>query len=196
MGPGRVALALALVLAIAAPLASADDRPVVFGTSLPLNGDIPSGQAGRNVDILAREYGEKTFGRIATIKTGAGGRWSCTVRPRIFTTYVATTTGSLTSSVDVNVSPRLDLDLRRGILSVSARTLKPLRGHHVFVQVRRRGGAWHGVRKIVLGSGSKAKTSFQAPVGLSEIRLFMPTAEAGAGYDGGFSGILVFRNTA
>lgn len=189
-------LALALVLAVAAPLASADDRPVVFGTSLPLNGEIPSGQAGQNVDILAREYGKKTFGRIASVRTRAGGSWSYTVRPRIFTTYVATTTGSLTSSVDIRVSPRLDLDLRRGILTVSARTLNPLRGHYVFVQVRRRGGAWHGVRKIVLGPGSKSRTSFQPPVGLSEIRLFMPTAQAGAGYDGGFSGILAFRNTA
>jgi hypothetical protein len=189
-------LALALVLAVAAPLASAVDRPVVFGGSLPLNGEIPSAQAGQNVDILAREYGKKTYGRIATVQTNAGGRWAYTVRPRIFTTYVATTTGSLTSGVDIHVQPRLDLDLRRGILSVSARTLNTLRGHHLFVQVRRRGGAWHGVRKIVLGPGARARTAFAAPQGLSEIRLFMPAAQAGPGYDAGVSAILVFRNTA
>ncbi len=195
-GPGRVALALALLLAIAAPLAGAADEPVMFGDALPLNGQIPSARPGQGVDILAREYGQKGFGRIASVTTKAGGRWSYVAHPRILTTYVATTTGSLTSQIDVHVSPRLDLGLRRGILSVSAKTLNTLRGHYVLVQVRRPGGTWHGVRKIVLGRGARASIPFQAPVGRSEIRLFMPASQAGNGYDGGFSGILVFRNTA
>ena len=194
-GPARVALALALLLAVAAPLAGAADEPVMFGDTIPLIGAIQSGQAGRSVDILAREYGQKGFGRIASVTTKAGGRWSFVARPRIFTTYVATTTGSLTSSVDIHVSPYLNLDLRHGILSVSAKTLNTLRGHYLLVQVRRPGGTWHGVRKIVLGRGARASTPFQAPLGRSEIRLFMPQSQAGKGYDGGFSAILVFRNT-
>ena len=164
-GPGRVALALALLLAIAAPLAGAADEPVMYGDALPLNGRVPSGQAGQGVDILAREYGQNGFGRIASVISRSGGRWSHVARPRIFTTYVATTTGSLTSQIDVQVSPRLDLDLRRGILSVSAKTLNTLRGHYVLVQVRRPGGTWHGVRKIGLGPGARASIPFQAPVG-------------------------------
>jgi hypothetical protein len=195
-GPGRVALALALLLAIAAPLAGAADEPVMFGDTLPLNGQVPSGRAGQGVDILARAYGHKGFGRVASVTTKTGGRWSYVARPRIFTTYVATTTGSLTSQIDVHVSPRLDLDLRHGFLSVSAKTLNTLRGHYVLVQLRRPGGAWHGVRKIALGAGARASIPFQAPQGRSEIRLFMPASQAGKGYDGGFSGILVFRNTA
>ena len=194
-GPARVALALGLLLAVAAPPAGAADAPVRFGDPIPLLGEIPSGEAGHNVDILAREYGKKGFGRIASVTTKAGGRWSYVARPRIFTTYVATTTGSLTSSVDIHVSPQLDLDLHRGILTVSARTLNPLRGHHLFVQVRRPGGTWHGVRKIVLDRGGRTSTPFEAPLGRSEIRLFMPKSQAGKGYDGGFSDILVFRNT-
>src|SRR4051794_777329 len=195
-GPGRVALGLALLLAIAAPLAGAADEPVMYGDTLPLNGQVPSGRAGQGVDILAREYGKKGFGRIASVTTKAGGRWSYVARPRIATTYVASTTGSLTSQIDVHVSPRLDLDLRRGILSVSAKTLNTLRGHYVLVQVRRPGAIWHSARKIVLGRGARPSTPFQAPAGRSETRLFMPASQAGAGYDGGFSGILVFRNTA
>jgi hypothetical protein len=48
----------------------------------------------------------------------------------------------------------------------------------------------------VLGKSARASTRFQAPKGRSEIRLFMPRSQAGKGYDGGFSGILDFRNTA
>ena len=193
---GRLALALALVFAVAAPLAGATGDPVVFGDSIPLNGEMPGVPAGQSVDILAREYGHKGFGRIATVRTRAGGRWTYVVRPRILTTYVATTTGSLTSSIDIHVAPWLDLDLRRGILSVEARTLNRLRGHHAFVQVRRPGGTWRSVRKVVLGPGARASLPFEAPQGLSEIRIFMPKSQAGAGYDAGLSGILVFRNSA
>ena len=163
--PGVVVLALALVLAVAAPLASADDRPVVFGAALPLDGDIPSGQAGQNVDILAREYGKKTFGRIATVRTKAGGRWCVTRAPAHLHDLRRDDDRQPHFQHRHPRAPRLDLDLRRGILTVSARTLNPLRGHHVFVQVRRQGGAWHGVRKIVLGPGAQARTPFQAPAG-------------------------------
>jgi hypothetical protein len=194
--PGRVALALALLLAVAAPLAGAADEPVMYGDPIPLEGVVPSAQAGQNVDILAREYGQKGFGTIASVITKEGGHWRYVARPRILTTYVAATTGSLTSQIDIHVSPFLDLDLRRGILSVSAKTLNTLRGHYVIVQVRRPGATWHAVSKLVLGRGAKASMPFLAPQGRSEIRLFMPKSQAGSGYDAGFSGILVFRNAA
>ena len=193
---GRIALALAVVVGAAAPLAGAADEPVMYGDTIPLKGEIASGRAGQNVDILAREYGQNGFGRIASVTTTAGGRWRYVAKPRILTTYVATTTGSLTSQLDIHVSPRLALHLRRSVLSVAAKTLNTLRGHYVIVQVRRRGGTWRGVRKIVLGVGARASVPFQAPYGRSEIRLFMPASQAGNGYDAGSSGILVFRNTA
>jgi hypothetical protein len=196
VGPGRVALAVVLALAAGTPLAGAAGEPVMFGDTIPLNGEVASGQAGENVDILAREYGQKGFGHIASVTTRAGGRWTFIAKPRILTTYVATTAGSLTPGVDIHVSPWLDLDLHRGILSVSARTLNTLRGHYVVVQVRRPGGTWHGVRKVVLRKNARATTPFHAPRGRSEIRLFMPAGQAGKGYDGGYSGILDFRNSA
>ena len=197
VGPARVALALAVALAVAAPLAgAAADEPVMYGETIPLLGEVPSGQAGQNVDILAREYGQKGFGRIASVTTKSGGRWRFVAKPRILTTYVATTTGSLTSQVEIHVSPALTLHLRHGILTVAAKTLNTLRGRYVIVQVRRRGGPWHGVRKIVLGTGARASVPFQAPFGRSEIRTFMPASQVGKGYDPGYSGILVFLNSA
>jgi hypothetical protein len=191
-----VAFARALLLAVAAPLAGAAGAPVMFGDPIPLIGVIPTAQAGQGVDILSREYGQKGFGRIATVTAQDGGRWRYVARPRIFTTYMATTTGSLTSQIDIHVSPFLDLDLRKGVLSVSAKTLNTLRGRYVIVQVRRPGATWRGVRKVVLGRGAKASVPFLAPRGRSEIRLYMPRNQVGAGYEAGFSGILVFRNAA
>jgi hypothetical protein len=196
VGPGRVALALAVALAVAAPFAGAAGEPVMYGETIPLLGEIPDAQAGQNVDILAREYGQNGFGRIASVTTNANGRWRYVAKPRILTTYVATTTGSLTSQIDIHVSPALTLHLRHGLLTVAAKTLNTLRGRYVIVQVRRGGGPWHGVRKIVLGTGARASVPFQAPIGRSEIRTFMPASQVGKGYDPGFSGILVFRNTA
>jgi hypothetical protein len=195
-GPGRAALVAALALAVMAPLAGAADEPVMYGETIPLIGQIPDARVGQNVDILAREYGQNGFGRIASVTTTSGGRWRFVAKPRIFTTYVATTTGSLTSQIDIHVSPRLDLDLHRGILTVSAKTLNTLRGRYVIVQVRRPGGTWRGVRKVVLGAGARAAVPFDAPLGKSYIRLFMPKSQAGNGYESGFSGLLVFRKTA
>ena len=64
----------------------------------------------------------------------------------------------------------------------------------VIVQLRRPGMAWHNVRTVVLGAGSSANVPFTAPLGRSDIRLYMSGHEAGAGYSAGVSGVLVYRN--
>ena len=194
-----VSFAVALIgtiAALSAATAAAAPPSVPYGRAFTLSGEVPREAAGTRVDILAREFGQKKFGRIATVTTIAGGHWSYQARPRIETRYLAKWRGGTSSTVKVHVSPFLDLDLVNGVLSVRGRTVRSLAGRFVIVQLRRPGGIWRDTRKLVLGNGSRTTTRFTAPQGRSELRLYMPQSQVGAGYVAGYSGILVFRNSA
>ena len=191
----RATLAVALAGAVAATAAAAPPS-VAFGTAFTLSGEVPSKAAGEAVRVFSRPLGQEKFGRIATVTTTADGHWSYKARPRIRTTYLAAWRGKTTSTVDVRVSPFLDLDLAEGVLSIRGRTIRSLAGRFVIVQLRRPGGVWRNVRQLVLDDGSRASTPFSAPLGRSAIRLYMPQSQVGAGYVAGFSHILVFRHTA
>ena len=130
VGPGRVVLALALCWRSRrrSPARPTGPSSSALAPAQRRDPERPGGPERRHPRARVRQ---EDLRADRTVQTKAGGRWATSVRPRIFTTYVATTTGSLTSQIDVHVSPRLDLDLRRGILSVSARTLNTLRGHYV-----------------------------------------------------------------
>jgi len=182
--------------AVAAAPASAALNPVVFGNTFTISGSVPNGKAGESVQILARAYGQSNFSAIATVTTTANGNWTFTNTPRITTSYQAVWHGKTTGTLRADITPRLELALHRRVLTVSARTANPLRGHSVVVQVRQKGTQWHTVRIVVLGPASRAKVPFAAPHGRSEIRLYISTAQAGAGYIGGLSGVLVYRNAA
>jgi hypothetical protein len=193
----RGVLAAALTAAaLAAPSASAALHPVIYGSTFSISGVVPSVKRGETVQILARAYGESKFGRVGAVTTTANGRWAFTSRPRITTTYLAVWKGNMTASVSADVTPRLELALVNRVLTVSARTANPLRGHSVVVQLRRAGTPWRDVRTVVLGAGSRAKVPFTAPHGRSELRLAISQAQAGRGYIAGFSGVLVYRNAA
>ena len=181
---------------VAVPSASAGLNPVVFGDTFTISGAVPNGKAGETVQILARAYGQSKFGAIATVTTTANGNWTFTNRPRITTTYQAVWHGKMTATITADITPRLELALHSRVLTVIARTANPLRGRSVVVQLRQKGAQWHTVRIVVLGPGSQAKVPFTAPHGRSEIRLYISTAQAGAGYIGGLSGVLVYRNAA
>jgi hypothetical protein len=155
---------------------------------------VPNHAAGEPVRILARVFGEEKLRGIATVQTKAGGRWSYAARPKIRTSYLSAWRRTTSSPVVIRVSPFLDLDLKQGVLSARARTLRSLAGRYVVVQLRRPGGAWRNVRTLVLDNASRASTQLAPPQGRSDLRLYMPTQQAGAGYDGGYSAILEFRN--
>ena len=193
---GPVGLMVAIALAVAVPLAAGAERAVTYGSALTLSGNVPTEAAGEPVLIFARAHGQAKFGRVATVETRAGGRWSYKARPVIRTSYLAVWGETTSSPVEVAVSPFLDLTLQKGVLSVRARTRRPLSGRYVLLQLRRPGGTWRGVRRLVLNTASRAQAPFAAPRGRSELRLFMPAAQAGRGYDAGHSAVLDYRNNA
>jgi hypothetical protein len=62
---------------------------VVFGGTTALAGAAGS-QAGLHVDVMAQAWGEKSFHRIATVTTTAGGHWSYAAgrRPTMYQAHV------------------------------------------------------------------------------------------------------------
>ena len=191
-----VLAAAPIAAAIAVPSAWGTLHPVVFGNTFTISGAVPSGKPGETVEVLARAYGQPKFASAGTITTTANGNWMFTSRPRISTAYLAVWHGNMTASVTADLTPRLDLALTKGMLTVTARAANPLSGHSLVVQLRQKGTQWRNVRIVVLDPAPRAKVPFAVPRGRSDIRLYMSKAQAGAGYVAGFSGVLVYRNAA
>lgn len=193
--PGVLTAAL-VAPAIGVPSAWGILHPVVFGNTFTISGAVPSGKPGETIQVLARADAQQQFGRAGTITTTANGNSNFTSRPRITTAYLAVRHGNMSASITADVTPRLDLALSKGVLTATARAANPLHGHSLVVQLRQKGKQWQNVRTVVLGPTSRAKVAFTAPHGRSEIRLYVAKDQAGAGYIAGFSGVLVYRNTA
>ena len=66
-------------------------------------------------------------------------------------------------------------------------------GHWVLVQRRNALGGWHSVKRVFLGSSSRAVFRMRLPHGRSVLRLFLPESQAGAGYVSGLSHLLFVR---
>jgi secreted trypsin-like serine protease len=63
----------------------------------------------------------------------------------------------------------------------------------VYLQRLSRFGQWVNVRKVTLGSQSSRRFKSLMPKGTSRLRIFMTVNQAGVGYLGGMSSVLVFR---
>ena len=64
------------------------------------------------------------------------------------------------------------------------------------LQLRRPGGSWRVFRRIVLDQSARSIVKAPLPVGRSFLRLHMTAAEAGPGYDAGYSPVLMFTREA
>lgn len=191
-------LALAAVVVAAGVLAAGTMAAgtLAFGKSIVLTGTVPSAVAGERVDIMALPHGAEEYAHAATVSTGEGGRWRWTARPRIRTTYRAIWNKVPTARVVVRVSPELHLTHVKAGLLARARSAHSLAGRTVTVQLRRPGGSWRSFRRVELDQSARAIVRASLPVGRSFLRLHMTAAEAGPGYDAGYSPILNFTRKA
>jgi hypothetical protein len=189
-------LALTVIALGAAALGVGTASALEYGKPIVLTGTVPNGAAGERVDIMALAYGSKEYAHVAVVSTQEGGRWRWTARPRIRTTYRAVWNLVPTSRVVVRVSPELDLTQAKKGLLARARSETSLTGRRVTVQLRRPGGNWRVFRRVVLGPGARSIVKATLPIGRSFLRLHMTAAEAGPGYDAGYSPVLNFTRKA
>jgi hypothetical protein len=139
----------------------------------------------REATLLAEPYG-RARSEIASLEAiGSRGAWVLEVTPTIGTTYQARLGGQASVTATINVRRRIELKRVGGALRAHAETARSLAGVHIRVQTRAGAARWHTVRTLRLDAGGSVR--FNAPRRGSQLRIFMPAREAGAGYVAGFS---------
>jgi hypothetical protein len=198
--PISLLIVAAAVLAI--PTAQAVSAPPVslavsalqvrYGEPVTLAGRLSSHQPGVTVGVFARAFTASGFAEIASVTTGAGGRWSYEAKPSIATTYQSRSGGDRSTIRLVGVRPAVSLDrLRNGRLLVDVEPAQAFHGKKVKIQ-RRIDGAWRTLAQVRLNRSSRALVPAAiVPLGRSMLRATMSVNQAGPGYLGGFSAPLV-----
>jgi hypothetical protein len=109
------------------------------------------------------------------------------------TTYQAHWRTSDSPSVTVHVAPRVGFG-RSGRLYVAKVTSDlSYAGKYVLVQRRNAYGTWHTLKRVYLGSSSRALFRVGLPKGRSVLRLALTPSQAGVGYVQGLSRLLAIK---
>jgi hypothetical protein len=165
-----------------------------FGQPLTLSGRVSTRQAGTSLTILARASSKPEFQPLASLTTGAGGKWSLTTRPKIGTVYEAKFAGATSRVLGVGVHPSAQVKvISRGRVWTQIGANRSLAGRSVQAQQLVE-GQWRTVAKAKLNGNSVAIFPAAAlPGGTSTMRIAMSVNQAGAGYLGAFSRTFVYQ---
>jgi plastocyanin len=164
-----------------------------YGTQITLSGQVSNGRAGERVEIFSKPYPGTSYVKLAEVLTQQNGAWSYPTTPEILTSYQAHWRSNLSAEISVAVRPRISFGRRTGWFVVTVNGERSFANRVVYLQRLSRLGQWINVRKVTLGSQSSRRFKSLMPKGTSRLRIFMTVNQAGAGYLGGMSGVLVFR---
>jgi plastocyanin len=164
-----------------------------FGTQITLSGQVSSARAGERVEIFSKPYPGTSYVKLAEVLTAANGAWTYPTTPQILTNYQALWRGNRSAEIAVAVRPRVSFGRRTGWFVVTVTGERSFANRVVYLQRLTRFGQWVKVRKVTLGSQSSRRFKSLMPKGASRLRIFMTVNQAGAGYLGGMSSVLVFR---
>jgi plastocyanin len=165
---------------------------IVYGNSTMVSGAVTNQLTNEPVTLTSQPYGKGTQS-IATTMTSANGAFSFPVSPTIQTSYQAhwRTVGS--SSVSVNVAPRVGFGQSGRLYTAKVTSDIGYGGHYVWVQRKAPYGSFRNVKRIYLGSASRAVFRVTIPKGRSVLRLVLPADQAGAGYVQGLSRLIAVK---
>jgi hypothetical protein len=122
------------------------------------------------------------------------------VRPKLETVYEArwkpAAATATSSPVKVRVRPQVLFRVkavsgRTVTFFTKARAVRSLAGKALYLQRRNAYGQWVSLRKATLTATSAVTFRARLPAGRSRVRMFLPKAQAGAGYFAGISRTLV-----
>jgi plastocyanin len=164
-----------------------------YGTQITLSGQISTAQAGQRVEIFSKPYPATSYVKLAEVLTQQNGAWSYATTPEILTSYQVHWRNFVSTEVSTAVRPRISFGRRTGWFVVSATGQRSFANRVVYLQRLSRFGQWVRVRRVTLGSQSSRRFKSLMPLGTSRLRIFMTVNQAGAGYLGGMSSVLVFR---
>jgi plastocyanin len=164
-----------------------------FGSPIMLSGQVSNGRAGERVEIFSKPYPGTSYVKLAEVLTQANGAWTYPTTPEILTNYQAHWRGNVSAEISVAIRPRISFGRRTGWFVVTVNGDRSFANRVVILQRLSSLGQWVNVRKVTLGSQSSRRFKSLMPKGTSRLRIFMTVNQAGAGYLGGMSSVLVFR---
>jgi hypothetical protein len=168
-------------LALSAPI-------IVYGTEITLTAQISTKKGGEPITIDATPYGGAAT-TVATLSSDANGVATATVTPQMYTTYVAHWKAATSSSVLVQVRPKLTLmPYSDGRLITRVTGPRSFAGRHVYLERRSSFGQWVVVAKYTLGPKSGRVFSPPRRRGRSTYRVYMTVNQAGIALLDGWSG--------
>jgi plastocyanin len=178
-----------------APSVAAGVTPpiVIAGSPVRITGAITPA-AVDTVIVYAQPYPQVSFIEIGRVQTSATGAFEFAHTPTILTSYKVAWRNRESAVVRTAVAPSLSLVKIRSWFVVRARAAKSFSGRWVYVQRLNQFGQWVSLRKVVLNRQSTQR--FKLPTlrrGVSRLRVFMTTNQAGAGYVFSSSRVLTVR---
>jgi plastocyanin len=173
-----------LSLALSVPI-------VLYGDQSTLSGGISSGAANQTVEIDAQPWGQAAPSQLAVLKTASGGTFAFTVTPSIYTTYTAHWGSIASTSVVVQVAPKIRLvPGGAGYMKAVVTTPVSLWHRHLYLQRLSPFGQWVNIASLTLGeqNGRLFRPVGYLPTGASHIRVFLSINQAGNGLLASHSG--------
>jgi hypothetical protein len=146
------------------------------------------------VTILSRSLTKPQFQKLATVRTGADGRWALRTTPKIGTAYQAQFRNAMSRVVAVGLHPTVKARIVAGArLWVHVGAGRSFAGRDVQVQQLQE-GTWVTIGKRSLNR--RSETVFPAvllPGGTNTLRVVMSVNQAGSGFLGAIGRSFVYQ---
>ena len=164
---------------------SSSTSTIVYGGGAALTGSVSAALPNEPVTLTAQAFGKSTQS-VDQVTTTTNGNYTFNVTPTIRTTYQTHWRTADSQSVTVNVAPRIGFSRSGRLFIAKATSDLSYSGHFVWVQ-RHFGFGWKSVKRVFLGSNSRAVFGLRLPRGMTQLRLVMTSGQVGAGYVAGHS---------
>jgi plastocyanin len=164
---------------------------VLYGTQITLSGTISTGAANQSVEIDQQPYGQASPSQLVIVKTGAGGTFTWTVTPNLYTTYIARWGNIGSAPVVAQVAPKIRLvPGGKGYMKAVIDSPVSLWHRHVSLQRLSPFGQWVNIANLTIGqqNGRLFQPASYLPKGSSKIRVFLSINQAGLGLLASHSG--------
>jgi plastocyanin len=172
--------------------AQAGATTLVYGNSTTISGVVTNQLTNQPVTLTSQPLGKGTQS-IATTTTQANGAFSFGVSPTIQTSYQAHWRTTSSPAVSVDVAPRVGFGQNGRLYIAKVTSDLGYAGHFVWVQRKAPYGSFRNVKKIYLGTNSRAVFRVTIPKGRSILRLVLPADQAGLGYVQGVSRLVAVK---
>ncbi len=165
-----------------------------FGSPLTLSGRLSSAGPGQTVTIYQQQFKRSSPFRVATVRTGPGGKWSYSIKPVVQVSFFARSGKLQSRRVRVGVMPLIAAKLSTGgQIRAHVFAAVGFKGRLVKLQHEIGNGVWQTLMQRPLDYRSNVVFAQQPQSGV--LRVAMSVNEAGAGYLGALSKPLTYHAT-